>query len=117
MTEGSGIARQCLNNEYCDIPSYNLNFDGNVRRFIMDQIIMALGKNVICTILVSIFGVKCVGGICSGLSLNESCRTSKQCNPGMDCQSFGGLSNKKICSYLIKAGKICDPELDKCEYR
>ena len=117
ITTNTAVAGQCPENEYCEVPSYDLTLNGKCNISVIETNDNGPGQpcdaNNLC---INLVGVSCVDGICLGLSLNQRCWSNKQCNPGMYCKSLGGSIGQNICNYLIKAGKSCDPILDRCEY-
>lgn len=124
----TGIASECLPSEYCDLETDD---NGMIR----DDDDSPLFHNANCAakglgddddgnlpgqpcdaadLCTNLEGVSCIDSKCEGLTKDQACFSTKQCNPGLYCKT--GATAQKTCSELIKKDKSCVPGEDICEY-
>ena len=125
---GLGVAGTCLSNEFCDIgdddddmirdDDHHMLFSNATCQSINDGSNnngpgQPCDANNLC---IHYDGVSCIDGKCQGLAINQTCSSSKQCNPGLYCKYVNSSTTLKTCSGLLAREQKCEPGFDKCEY-
>lgn len=76
------MLQQCPSGKYCP---YNSNFTNNTISCVDNIPANKTLPGESCSQNQDCYSVKCVNGICKGASLDQSCKTHEDCDPGYFC--------------------------------